>query len=209
MLKSPRFSAARIHQSEPFGWTRNRTLTNEGTEPGRARRRANKENVKSEGHQDTISWYRGLGRSSEDSSRSHQATDTDSMAHKARSSLASSSYHAFGHLPQYDGAGDTPVNGRTPGPSASNERGPEAAGDSLVDQGPTRADRAAAYDVGATDTYDRRGLTRHEFAATRDRPLNARVHRENVDRFLDRIQEEELKEVAATSGKKSLAHLRP
>lgn len=209
MLKSPRFSAARIHQSEPSGLTQDRMLTNGGTEPRRARRGANKENVKSEGHQDTISWYRGLGRSSEDSSRSHRATDLDSMAHKARSSLASSSYHAFGHLPQYDGAGDAPVKGRTARPSASNERGPEAVGDSLVDQGLTRADRAAAYDVGATDGYDHRGLTRHEFAATPDRPLNARVHREKVDRFLDRIQEEEVNEVAATYGKTPIAHLRP
>ncbi|KAL8751935.1 MAG: hypothetical protein Q9184_005897 [Pyrenodesmia sp. 2 TL-2023] len=208
MLKSPRFSAARIHQSEPFGWTPNRTFTNEGTVPGRARRAANKENVKSEGHQDMIGWNRGLGRSSEDSSRSHQAMDWDSMTHKAQSSLASSSYHAFGHLPQYDGAGDTLGNGRTSGPSSSNKQGSEAVGDSPVDQGPTRADRAAAYDVGATDAYDYRGLTRREFAATRDRPLNARVHRENVDRFLDRIQEEELKEVAATNGKAPGVHLR-
>lgn len=204
MLKSPRFSAARIHQSEPSGWAQHRMPTNEGTAPGRARRGANKENVRSEGHQSTFSWYRGLGRSSEESFKSHQATDPDSMAHKARSSLASSSYHAFGHLPQYDGAGDAP----TPAPSPSKEPGADEVEGLQIDQSATRAERAEAYDVGVTDTYDRRGLTRHEFAATRDRPLNARLHRENVDRLLDRIQEEELNEVAATCGKNPSAHLR-
>lgn len=208
LLKSPRFKAARIHQSEPYELAQNQMLINEGLEQERARRHANKENVKSEGYQDIISWYRGLGRGSGDSTKSYQGTGSDTKTHKARSSLAASSYHAFGQLPQYDGAGDALVNGCTPQPRSRNDRAPGPVENLIGCEDTARAEQAEAYDVGPTDTYDYRGLTRNEFTAAQDRPLNARVHRENVDRFLDRIQEEELNEVAATYGRDPITHHR-
>ncbi|KAL8652569.1 MAG: hypothetical protein Q9210_002613 [Variospora velana] len=206
MLRSPRFSAGRIHQSEPYGMANGEMLVDEGTQGERTRTYKNKENVKSEGYSNFINWYQGLSKASEDSSKSNQNTDADAMANKAPSSLAASSYHAFGQLPQYDGAGDAMASGSSPQRKTRKDKYSKPTEDLSGDQGKSRAALAEAYDVGPTETYDYRGLTKKAFTAASDRPSNARVHRENVDRFLSRIAEEELNEVAASYGRKPIIH---
>ncbi|KAL8989975.1 MAG: hypothetical protein Q9177_001258 [Variospora cf. flavescens] len=206
MLRSPRFSAGRNHQSEPCGMANSEMLVNEGTQGERTRPYKNKENVKSEGYTNFVNWYQGLSKASEDSSKWNKNTDADPMANKAPSSLAASSYHAFGQLPQYDGAGDAMASGSSPQRKTRMDKESEPTRGLSDDQGKSQATMAEAYDVGPTETYDYRGLTRKAFTAASDRPSNARVHRENVDRFLSRIAEEELNEVAASYGRKPIIH---
>lgn len=166
----------------------------------------NKENFRSEGYPNFINWYQGLGKASEDSSKSNQSTDADAMANKAQSSLAASSYHAFGQLPQYDGAGDAMASGSSPRRGTRKDKEAKPTEDLLGGQAVSRAALAEAYDVGRTETYDYRGLTKKDFTAAKDRPLNPRVHGEKVDRFLDRIAEEELEEVTAAYGRNPITH---
>ncbi|KAI4289752.1 MAG: hypothetical protein L6R35_000975 [Caloplaca aegaea] len=206
MLRSPRFSAGRNHQSEPYGMANSEMLVHEGTQGERTRPYKNKENVKSEGYPNFINWYQGLSKANEDSFKWNKNTDADPMANKAPSSLAASSYHAFGQLPQYDGAGDAMASGSSPQRKTRMDKESEPTKGLSDDQGKSRAAMAEAYDVGPTETYDYRGLTRKAFTAASDRPSNARVHRQTVDRFLSRIAEEELNEVAASYGRKPIIH---
>ncbi|KAL9013796.1 MAG: hypothetical protein Q9173_001540 [Seirophora scorigena] len=206
MLRSPRFSAARIHQSEPYGIANSEVHGNEGMQAEWGRSHKNKENVRSEGYPNFINWYQGLGKASEDSSKSNQSTDADTMANKAPSSLAASSYHAFGQLPQYDGAGDAMASGSSPRRGTRIDKEAKPTEDLLGVQAMSRAALAEAYDVGRIETYDYRGLTKKDFSAAKDQPLNPRVHGEKVDRFLDRIAEEELDEVTAAYGRNPITH---
>ncbi|KAL8677329.1 MAG: hypothetical protein Q9186_006241 [Xanthomendoza sp. 1 TL-2023] len=160
MLRSPRYSAVRIHQSEPFDHTPYEVRLERCAPPAPVKRLEGKENVRSDDH----------------------------PANKARSSLAASSYQAIGLLPQYDGAGD-----------AAASRDSQARLKNL--QISSRREQAQEYDVGPSDSYDYRGLTRKDFTVAPDRPWDRGVHYRQVESFFDRLYEEELREVAATHGK--------
>ncbi|KAL8780637.1 MAG: hypothetical protein Q9213_006373 [Squamulea squamosa] len=215
LLKSPRYSAVRTHKSEPFDLMQYYVDSNERSEQEAAKRLANKENVKSDDYHDTISGYgRRLGKAIKDPSNPRQSPLQDILAHKARSSLAASSYQAVGRLPQYDGAGDALVSSNRQGEGATSGVGRSTTNDSKASGGPdsdkatSRREQAKLYDVGATDEYDYRGLTRKHFTVAPDRPSDLRAHQQYVDRFLDRIREEELQEVAATHGRDPVVHRR-
>ncbi|KAL8812855.1 MAG: hypothetical protein Q9200_000713 [Gallowayella weberi] len=159
MLRSPRYSAARIHQSEPFDQPPYKERLDGYARQESMKRLTGKENVKSDEHH----------------------------ANKARSSLAASSYQATGRLPQYDGAGDAVA------PRDSQAR--------LKDlQTSSRREQAQEYDVGPTYNYDYRGLTRKDFLVAADGPSDRALHYRQVDRFFDRLSEEELREMAAAQG---------
>ncbi|KAL8807962.1 MAG: hypothetical protein Q9182_000428 [Xanthomendoza sp. 2 TL-2023] len=160
MLRSPRYSAARIHQSEPFDQPPYKVRLDGYARQEPMKRLAGKENVRSDEHH----------------------------FNKARSSLAASNYQATGRLPQYDGAGD-----------AVASRDSQARLKDL--QTSSRREQAQEYDVGPTDSYDYRGLTRKDFLVTPDGPSNRALHYRQVERFFDRLSEEELQEVAAAHGK--------
>ncbi|KAI4174423.1 MAG: hypothetical protein LQ343_002360 [Gyalolechia ehrenbergii] len=217
MLKSPRYSAARIHQSEPFGLRQRSARTNERIGQNREKQHANKENIKSDGYQDMMGWRgrsRGSSMSSGELTNPWQSPDSDAIANKARSSLAASSHHAFGQLPQYDGAGDAlmsanhqaqSTDSKVSGPSSRRRRKKngkaKASEDVLVGQTVSREEQAKAYDVGRTDSYDYRGLTQTLFMAAPDQAQDMRVHGEHVDRYFDRLYEEELGELGASNGR--------
>ncbi|KAL8731179.1 MAG: hypothetical protein Q9166_003586 [cf. Caloplaca sp. 2 TL-2023] len=225
MLKSPRYSAARAHQSEPFGLFPYKMQFDEHTQQQQpAKRLPGKENVKSEDYQNPASGYgRGVGKNINELSNPHQSERQDMFANKARSSLAASSYHAVGRLPQYDGAGDLLISSdrqarssglKNEGASASLQRNDntnanEAEDNAKVNQADkpkspatsSRREQAKKYDVGPTDDYDYRGVTRKDFTVAPDRPSDLKAHCREVDRFFDRLIEEELQEVAATHGR--------
>lgn len=221
MLKSPRYSAARIYQSEPYDLTQHQTRTKR-VDQDLEEYYANKENLKSEGHQDMISWFgRGLSRDGEESSKPRQSAGSETVFNKARSSLAASSYQAFGQLPQYDGAGEAlmssnpqtlstnaQINGSSPRRQNANKRGIRPSEDLLGGQNSSRAEQAKSYDVGRTDSYDYRGLTRNDFTAAPDRPQDIRVHGEQVDRYFDRLYEDEVRELGASYKREAITQRR-
>ncbi|KAL8716948.1 MAG: hypothetical protein Q9225_005766 [Loekoesia sp. 1 TL-2023] len=221
MLKSPRYSVARTHQSEPYDLTQHQ-MRIKRVDQGPEERYANKENIRSEGHQDMINWFgRGLSRDSEESSKPRQSAGSETVINKARSSLAASSYHAFGQLPQYDGAGEalmssnhqahstnSQINGSSPRRQNTDNRRAKPSEDLLGGQAPSRAEQAKAYDVGRTDSYDYRGLTRNDFTAAPDRPQDIRVHGEQVDRYFDRLYEDEVRELGASYEREAVTQRR-
>ncbi|KAL8994363.1 MAG: hypothetical protein Q9169_005650 [Polycauliona sp. 2 TL-2023] len=85
LLKSPRYSVARTHRSEPF------------SRDEASKRVANKENVKSDEHDHgTSGYYRELSRRIPMSWILQQRAVPEMVAHKAQSSLAASSTYAVG-----------------------------------------------------------------------------------------------------------------
>ncbi|KAL9601413.1 MAG: hypothetical protein Q9179_002889 [Wetmoreana sp. 5 TL-2023] len=217
MLKSPRYSATRVHQSEPFDLAQHQMQVNKHADEKYSKRHANKENVKSEGYPDATHGYGGgLGKSNYNSSNNYPSMDQDTFANKARSSLAASSYHAMGRLPQYDGAGDalssSSRGARSTLPqndgSAFRLGGEKDVPASSADNGAhleysSRLEQAKSYDVGSTDKYDYRGLTAQEFSMEPDQPSNPRIHNGRVDRYFLDLGEEEFREMSATLDRSS------
>lgn len=210
MLKSPRYSATRVHQSEPFDFMQYQS-------------QANKENFKSEGYEDTTSRHsRGLGKNEYDSPNAYQSAGQIIFPNKARSSLAASSYHAMGRLPQYDGAGEEALSssnfqtrpalpqhdGSSSGPERKKTLPDGSAADPTISGPCSRLEQAKLYDVGPTDTFDYRGLTSKDFSTMPDRPSNARSHYQDVDRYFDRLRAEELLDISTELGSDSITHRR-
>ncbi|KAL8831833.1 MAG: hypothetical protein Q9170_005129 [Blastenia crenularia] len=212
MLRSPRYSAPRIHQSDPYDWTPRQMHANEPMGQGQGQRNMGKENIKSEGYQDMVSWLgRGSSKTSEEYSQPLQNMCFNPVTNKARSSLAASSYHAFGQLPQYDGAGDA-LNHQAHASDASAPKSPRQrrheakAVNELSDrQTVSRAEQAKDYDVRQTSNYDYRGLTRSRFLAAVDQPQDSRAHYEQVDRYFDHLYEDETRELAVSAGRESIS----
>ncbi|KAL8750554.1 MAG: hypothetical protein Q9199_006988 [Rusavskia elegans] len=97
LLKSPRYSAARAHKSEPVDQTPYYMNVEARSHQERAQRLANKENVQSDDYDNSTSTYgKGLSRKIKESSMLQQSAVQEMLAHKARSSLAASSYYAVG-----------------------------------------------------------------------------------------------------------------
>lgn len=212
MLKSPRYSAARAHQSEPFDQMPYKMQSDEQAQQKPAKRLAGKENIRSDDYHESSSGQdEGIGKSIDCLSNLRQTAVQDMLANKARSSLAASSYHASGSLPQYDGAGDAATSSdsqarlkdvQAGGASAGFQREDKAAanqgGEYTSPAHSSRREQAKEYDVGPSDSYDYRGLTRKDFIVAPDRPRNRVAHHRLVEGFFDRLQEEELREMAAT-----------
>ncbi|KAL8953518.1 MAG: hypothetical protein Q9222_000620 [Ikaeria aurantiellina] len=215
MLKSPRYSAARIHQSEPFDSFSYKVQANSHSQYEPMNDSANKENIKSEDLQTNWVGYAKMPEKGTYAlSRPSQSVDEGSVINKAQSSLAASRYHAIGRLPQYDGAGEAlksnsrpvrPTNSLGDGSSARREGEKCTDVGSVRDQKAPRAssrrEQAASYDVGPTDNYDYRGLTRNIFSHAPDRPLDRRMHHQQIDRYFDRLREEEFQESDAQRGR--------
>ncbi|KAL8912525.1 MAG: hypothetical protein Q9171_002466 [Xanthocarpia ochracea] len=215
LLKSPRYSAVRAHKSEPFDLMPSNMDFGKSSQQEPAKRLANKENVRSDDYHDTISAYgRGYSPGMKESPNRQQSAVQDVLAHKARSSLAASSYQAVGRLPQYDGAGDALVssNRQADGTSGehrrSNNNNVRSAGDSNSENPSSRRQQAKLYEVAPTGEYDYRGLTRKDFIMASDRPSDRSGHYQHVDRFLNRLREEELQEVSAQHGREPAEYRR-
>ncbi|KAL8731795.1 MAG: hypothetical protein Q9181_004185 [Wetmoreana brouardii] len=220
MLKSPRYSATRVHQSEPFDLVQHQIQVNKHADEKYSKRHANKENVKSEGYPDAAHGFGGgLGKSSYNSFNNYPSMDQDAFANKARSSLAASSYHAMARLPQYDGAGDALSSSSRGARSALPQNDGSASrlgGEKDVPAGSaqngvhveyfSRLEQAKLYDVGSTDKYDYRGLTRKEFSVAPDRPSKPRIHNGSVDRYFLDLGEEEFREMSATGNLDASSH---
>ena len=180
-----------------------------------AKRLANKENVRSDDYHDTLSTYgRGYSPGMKESPNRQQSAVQDVLAHKARSSLAASSYQAVGRLPQYDGAGDALVSSNRQGDGTSgenrrnNNNNVSPAGDPNSEKHSSRRQQAKVYEVGPTGEYDYRGLTRKDFLLASDRPSDRSGHYQHVDRLFDRVREEELQEVSAQHGREPAEYRR-
>ena len=185
-------------------------------------RYANKENVKSEGYEDYEAMIsklsRGSSKSSKESTKYRQSTGSDVFVNKARSSLAASNYHAFGHLPQYDGAGDTLLSSNQQARSSNvqvDNSSPKRKDAKYLQTRPSeggqvesRAEQAKSYQVGRTDSYDYGGLTRNDFMVASDRPSDVRKHGEHVDRYFELLREDELRELSASKDKDPITQRR-
>ncbi|KAL8714343.1 MAG: hypothetical protein Q9220_001676 [cf. Caloplaca sp. 1 TL-2023] len=198
MLKSPRYSASNNHAQYEL-----------------AKDLANKENIKSDDYQGSWGAYAKMPEKVVPGlSRPFQSVDEGSVIHKAQSSLAASRYHAIGRLPQYDGAGEALLSTSRParptnplGDVSSVRRQEEKRTDisSTRDQKAhgvsSRREQAASHDVGPTDGYDYRGLTRVAFTHAPDRPSDRQMHHQQIDRYFDRLRDEELQESAVQRGR--------
>ncbi|KAL8850380.1 MAG: hypothetical protein Q9221_004700 [Calogaya cf. arnoldii] len=102
LLKSPRYSAARAHKSEPLEQTPYYTKTEARSHEEKAQWMANKENVQSDDYDSNTSGHgRGSSGKTGSSSRVQGSSVQEMLAHKARSSLAASSYYAVGSHSHY------------------------------------------------------------------------------------------------------------
>ncbi|KAL9594612.1 MAG: hypothetical protein Q9219_006942 [cf. Caloplaca sp. 3 TL-2023] len=221
MLKSPRYSAAKTYQSEPYDSTPYQIPAPKSGKHQLGNQYA-KENIKSDGHQDISSWMtRGSSRGSQQSFGHYRNNGSDTVIGKARSSLAASTYQAFGQLPQYDGAGDAlmssnnhgrTTNGQTNG-SSSQRRGGRTSqtrpSETLSNgERATRAEQARSYDVGHTVNYDYRGILRKDFTAAPDHSEDVYSHHAAVDRYFDRIHQQESQELAGAHGAEPIGERR-
>ncbi|KAL9607904.1 MAG: hypothetical protein Q9167_007225 [Letrouitia subvulpina] len=196
ILKSPRKPTARANLSEPFNMSGRPASHGNRSSDSLARRNANKENVRSEGYQDQ-SQSGDLGpvglRFTDQSSPSDISQST--FAIKARSSLAASIYHAHGQLSQFDGAGDALTS------TTSHDRNGVAVGSQEFSEGEilSRREQACQYHVGPRGKFDNRGLTVEAFNARANRPVDVEVHHSEVDRYFNKIREQERQEIAKQS----------
>ncbi|KAI4200515.1 MAG: hypothetical protein LQ350_003885 [Teloschistes chrysophthalmus] len=214
MLKSPRYSATRFHQSEPFDSMQDQMRAVQRAEEEWKQNNANKENVKSEGYQDSLFEYGRGAKYNYDAADAHQNADQGGYSNKTGSSLAASNYHATGRMPQYDGAGEEALVATT----STNRKGVnevrseaktearreprhEVTGQSgaAVDLSrSSRLEKAKQWDVDMRKGYDNRGLQAEDFNKDADvpGPAEAQAHCDRVDRYFDRLFNEELQELA-------------
>ncbi|KAL8873092.1 MAG: hypothetical protein Q9174_001380 [Haloplaca sp. 1 TL-2023] len=211
MLKSPRYSVARIHQSDPYHTMPSHSQATTRVENSPARRQMNKENIRSEGYDDASCRYgRGLGMSQYNSRNAYQSEDSSFFSSKARSSLAASNYHATGRLPQYDGAGEEALGSSSSQLGSSMQRNNNMQAAHGRKAGPTarsahiepssRFEQAQLYDVGPTNNYDYRGITKKAFATVADPPDDLGAHYHEVGRYFDRLRAEEQLDIATGLG---------
>ena len=216
MLKSPRYSVARIHQSDPYHTMPSHSQASTYAEDSPARRQMNKENIKSEGYDDATSRYgRGLGMSQHSWRNAYQSEDGSVFSSKACSSLAASNYHATGRLPQYDGAGEEALGSSSSQPGSDMQRnnhmqaaqGRKAGATAKAAQNAasvlepsSRLEQARLYDVGPSNNYDYRGITKKAFATVADPPADLRAHYHGVGRYFDHLRAEEQLDIATGHG---------
>ncbi|KAL9579237.1 MAG: hypothetical protein Q9212_005224 [Teloschistes hypoglaucus] len=218
MLKSPRYSATRFHQSEPFDSMQDQLQAVQRAEEEWKQKNANKENVKSEGYQDSMFEYGRGAKYNYDGADAHQNADQGGYRNKTGSSLAASNYHATGRMPQYDGAGGEALVATTstnrkgvkevrsearPEPRAEARREPRhevigQGGGAVGLERSSRLEKAKQWEVDMTKDYNNGGLKGEDFKKDADEPGagEAQAHCARVDLYFDRLHNEELQELA-------------
>ncbi|KAL8769536.1 MAG: hypothetical protein Q9194_005417 [Teloschistes cf. exilis] len=199
MLKSPRYSATRFHQSEPFDSMQDQMQAVQRAEQEWNTNDANKENVKSEGYQDSMFEYGRGAKYKYDAANAHQNADQGGNSNKTGSSLAASSYQATGRMPQYDGAGEealaaTSRKGVNEVRSEPKHEAISPSGAAVGMESSSRLEQAKLWDVDPSKKYDKRGLEKEDFKMDADvpGPAEAQAHCDRVDQYFDRLWNEEL-----------------